>query len=170
MSQSLKVNNLQVVVDATYKNTHDFGTDIAKIFHSWVLSLTNGTGSGSANFAWSDQITITASGSSTIDLSSLTDRFGNAIAPTIVKLLMVRLTSSSDTAASISLGGAASNAWTALLLNSSDLLKIRYQGFALFACKDATGYAVGGSDKNLKILNNSSTQSVVVDVAILGVK
>lgn len=170
MAQTLKTNNLQFVFDGSYRNTNDFATDASRFLHSWVLSLTNGTGSGNANFAWADQLTINASSSTTLDLSSLTDRFGNAIAPTIVKLFAIRLTSSSDTAATISIGNAAATQWVSILEGTNDLAKIRYQGFAIFACKDATGYAIGGSNKSLKILNNSGTQSVVVDVLVVGVK
>lgn len=170
MAQTLKTNELKFVFDGSYRNTNDFGTDASRFLHSWVLNHTNGTGSGNTNFAWSDQLTITASNSSTIDLSSLTDRFGNAIAPSKIKVLAIRLTSSSDTAATISIGGAASNAWTSLLENSSDLLKIRYQGSFMAMCTDSTGYAISGTNKNLKILNNSATQSVVVDVLVVGVK
>jgi len=170
MAQTLKTNALQILFDGSYRNTNDFGTDASRFLHSWSLALTNGTGSGNANFAWSDQITITSSSSSTIDLSSLTDRFGNAIAPTKIKAIGIRLTSSTDTAASISVGAAASNQWTSLLQDATDLIKIRYQGSFMAMCTDSTGYAVSGTNKSLKILNNSATQSVVVDVFVIGVK
>lgn len=171
MAQTLSVNNLQFVLDASYRNTHDYGTDPAKFLHSWVIALTNGTGSGNANFAYSDQITIASSSSTTINLYSLTDRFGNAMAPSAVKLFAVRLYSSSDTAATISIGGStAGNEWLSLLPNSSDLITVRYQGSFIAMCKDATGYAVSNTNKNIKITNNSATQSVVVDVVVVGVK
>lgn len=170
MAQTLKVNRCEFVLDASYRNTHDFGTDPFAFLYSWVLSLTNGTGADQANFSWSDAITITASSSSTIDLNALTDRAGNAIAPSIVKLIGVKLYSSSDTAATISIGNAASNQWVSLLEGTNDLAKIRYGGFVLAGARDATGYAVSGTNKNLKILNNSATQSVVVHVVVVGVK
>lgn len=170
MAQTLKTNALQFLFDGSYRNSNDFGTDPSRFLHSWLLPLTNGTGANNANFAWSDKLTITASNSSTIDLSSLTDRFGNAIAPTIIKLFGVKLVSSTDTAATISIGNAASNQWVSVIEGTNDLVKIRYGGFAVFGCKDATGYAVSGTNKNLKILNNSATQSVIVDVVVVGVK
>jgi hypothetical protein len=170
MAQTLKTQLLNFSLDAFYSNTNDFSTDTARFLHSWVLSLTNGTGANNANFAWSDKLTITSSSSSTIDLSSLTDRFGNVIAPTKVKLFGVKLVSSTDTAATISIGNAAGNQWVSILAGTNDLVNIRYGGFAVFGCADSTGYAISGTNKDLKILNNSATQSVIVDVVVIGVK
>lgn len=170
MATSLKVNNLAMVFNGSYRATNDYGSKAAKFDHDWAIALTNGTGSGSANFAYQDQLTISASSSSTVDLNALTDEFGNAIAPSKVKLLAIRLYSSSDTAASLNIGGAASNTFSAIVANANDIVVCRYQGWIVFACTDSTGYAVDATHKDLKILNNSSTQSVVVDLVVVGVK
>lgn len=170
MATSLNTNRLSFVFNGSYRATNDYGSKAAKFDHDWAIALTNGTGSGSANFAYQDQLTIAASSSTTIDLSSLTDEFGSAAAPTICKLLAIRLYSSSDTAATLSVGAAASNIFSAHLADPTDIVKVRYQGWAVFAAPDATGYAIDATHKNLKIANNSSTQSVTVDFVFVGVK
>lgn len=170
MATSLNVNKLSMIFNGSYRATNDYGSKAAKFDHDWAIALTNGTGNGSANFAYQDQITIAASSSSTVDLYALTDEFGTAMVPIICKLLAIRLYSSSDTAASLNVGAAASNIFSAHLADSTDIVKVRYQGWAVFACMDATGYVIDATHRNLKILNNSSTQSVTVDLVVVGVK
>lgn len=169
-TQSLKSNQLTFIFNGSYRTTTDYDPIASKFDHNWAIELANGTGSGQANFAYQDQITITASSSSTVDLFALTDAFGNSVAPTICKVLAIRLYSSSDTAASINVGAAASNIFSPHLAASNDIVVIRYQGWAIFVAKDATGYAIDATHRNLKILNNSATQSVVVDLVMVGVK
>lgn len=169
MAQTLKTNQLQFVLDASYRNTNDYGTDPSRFLHSWVHSLTNGTGNNQANFAYADQITIASSSSTTIDMFSLTDRFGNAIAPSKAKLIAVRLYSSSDTSASLNIGAAASNIFAAHLANSNDIIVVPYTGMWI-ATAPRSGFTIDATNRNLKIANNSATQSVVVDFVLVGVK
>jgi hypothetical protein len=149
MATSLRTNDLRFVFDGSYRATNDFGSKAAPFEHAWAIALANGTGSGYANFAWQDQVTIT----------QLMAR---------VKVLAIRLTSSSDTAATISVGGAASDPWAAIVGNTNDLITVRYQGWMVLACLDATGYVTSGTSKVVKILNNSSTQSVTCDIVVVG--
>lgn len=170
MAQTLRTNSLTFIFNGSYRNTTDYDPISQKFDHNWAIALSNGTGSGSANFAYQDQLTINASSSTTVDLSSLTDAFGNAIAPTLIKVLAVRLYSSSDTSATLNVGAAATDIFSSIFANSSDIAIVRYQGWLVFACTDATGYDVSSTVKNLKIANNSSSQSVVVDLVVVGVK
>lgn len=170
MATSLKVNKLSFVFDGSYRATNDYGSKAAKFDHDWAIALTNGTGSGNANFAYQDQLTINASSSQTIDLNSLTDEFGSPIAPSKIKLLAIRLNSSTDTAASLNVGAAASNKFSPMFADPSDIAVVRYQGWMIFACLDATGYAVDATHKDLKIANNSASNSAVVDLVVIGVK
>jgi hypothetical protein len=168
MATSLRTNDLRFVFDGSYRATNDFGSKAAAFEHDWAIVLANGTGSGYANFAWQDQVTIVASGNTTFDLRALADEFGTTQLMARVKVIAIRLTSSSDTAATISVFGAASDPWAAPVGNVNDLVTVRYQGWMVLACLDATGYVTSGTSKVVKILNNSSTQSVTCDIVVVG--
>lgn len=168
MATSLKVSDLGFVFGGSFRKTNDFGSVAAKFDHDWAIALANGTGSGYANFAWQDQLTITASSSSTIDLRALTDEFGTSQTVARVKVFAVRLNASSDTSATLNVGAAASNPWAAPFAATNDVAVVRYQGWLVFACKDATAYVTSTTSKDVKIANNSSTQSVTVDVVVVG--
>lgn len=171
MATSLKVNELTMKFNGSYRATNDYGSKAAKFDHDWAIALTNGTGAGSANFAYQDQITITATSNNAFDLyGGMTDEFGTAIVPSTLKLVAIRLNTSTDTAATISIGNGASNQWISAIEGTNDLVKVRLGGWVVFACTDATGYAVSNTNKTLKILNNSATQSVTVDLVVVGVK
>lgn len=169
-TQSLRVNELSFVFNGSYRTTTDYDPIASKFDHDWAIELTNGTGSGNANFAYQDQLTISASSSSTVNLYALTDAFGNAIAPARAKLVAVRLYSSSDTAATINVGAAASDVFSPMFADDTDIAVVRYQGWVVWVAKDATAYVIDNTNKNLKIANNSATQSVVVDLVVIGVK
>jgi hypothetical protein len=168
MATTLRTNDLRFVFDGSYRATNDFGSKACPFEHEWAITLANGTGSGYANFAWQDQVTIAASGNTTFDLRALADEFGTTQLMARVKVLAIRLTSSSDTAATISVFGAGSDPWAAPVGNVNDLVTVRYQGWMVLACLDATGYVTSGTSKVVKILNNSSTQSVTCDIVVVG--
>jgi hypothetical protein len=168
MALTLKTNQLTFIYKGSLRNTNDFTSNAAKFSHDWAIALANGTGSGYANYAYQDQLTINASSSTTLDLTALTDEFGVSRTFTKVKVLAIRLNSSSDTAATLNVGAAATNIFSSIFADSTDIVKVRYQGWVVFACKDATGYAVSGTVKSLKIANNSASNSVTVDVVIVG--
>jgi hypothetical protein len=170
MSNSLKTNTLTWQFNGSYRATNDYGSNAAKFDHDWAIALANGTGSGYANFAYQDQLTITASSSSTLDLTALVDEFGVTQTMTKVKVLAIRLYSSSDTSATLNVGAAAATIFSPMFAASNDIAVVRYQGWLVFACKDATAYTVDATHKSLKIANNSSTQSITVDVVIVGEK
>lgn len=168
-TQTLRSNELTFIFNGAYRTTTDYDPIASKFDHDWAIALTNGTGSGNANFAYQDQLTISASSSTTVNLFALTDAFGNAIAPARAKVVAVRLTSSTDTAATLNVGAAASDVWCPFA-DDTDIQVVRYQGWWVIACLDATGYVIDNTNKNLKIANNSATQSVTVDLVVIGVK
>lgn len=174
-TQTLTTRQLRVILDATYRQTTTLAegsrSNPAKFDHDWALALANGTGAGQANFAWRAQYSIAAGGNQVVDLSALTDEHGNAIAPSKYKAILVRLNEeTTDAAATLSVGNAAANAWTGICSSATALLTVRHGGWIAFACTDATGFAVAGGSKNVKILNNSGTAAAVVDVVVVGVK
>jgi hypothetical protein len=170
VTQTLRSNELTFIFNGAYRTTTDYDPIASKFDHDWAIALTNGTGSGNANFAYQDQLTIAATAGSTVNLFALTDAFGNAIAPARAKVVAIRLTSSADTAASLTVGAAGSDVFSPMFGNDNDVAIVRYQGWVVFACLDATGYVIDNTNKNLLITNNSATQSVTVDLVVIGVK
>lgn len=169
-TQSLRTQQLAFIFNGSYRTTTDYDSIAAKFDHNWAIALAAGTGSGQANFAYQDSITIAASSSTTVDLFALTDAFGNVVAPTICKVLAIRLKSSAYAAASLNVGAAAANIFSPHLAASNDIFVVRYQGWVIFVAKDATAFPIDATHRNLKILNNSTTQSVDVDLVVVGVK
>jgi hypothetical protein len=168
MATSLRTNQLTFIFDGSFRKTNDYNGVATPFKHDWAIALANGTGSGYANFAWQDEYTIAASGNQVVDLRALTDDYGTAQVCTKVAVLAIRLNASSDTAATISVGNAASNGFTGICSSLTATIPIRYEGWVVWVCKDATKMATSATDRNVKILNNSSTQSVDVDVVVIG--
>jgi hypothetical protein len=168
MALTLKTNQLTFIYKGSLRNTNDFSSNAAKFSHDWAIALANGTGSGYANYAYQDQLTINASSSTTLDLRALTDEFGVSRTFTKVKVLAIRLNASSDTSATLNVGAAATNIFSAFLADDTDIVKVRYQGWFVVAAKDATAFTVDATNKDLKIANNSASNSVTVDVVIVG--
>jgi len=171
-TQSLSVRQLTVKLDAIYRQTTFDGTksNPSKFLHDLALTLANGTGAGMANFAWRYQPpAIAAGGNVVIDLSSLTDEFNNAITPSKLKLIIIQFAACTDAAATLSVGNAAANPWTGICSSGTALLPVRLGGWLAFGCVDATGFAIAGGSKNVKILNNGSA-AATVNVIVVGEK
>lgn len=149
-----------------YTSTLDQGIARAAITLENALALTDGTGSGQADRVFSDQRTITASSSETLDLNSMVDPF--AVARTIAKIKMIFIKASSSNVNNVEIGGAASNQFYAnMFKDSSD--KVVLRPGACWMHYDPTGLTVTDSSADsLKIANSSSGSSVVYDILIVG--
>lgn len=132
-------------------------------------SLTNGTGAGQADRRYIAQHTIAASGTLTLNLSSLLDSFGNAVAFLKVKEVYIELTT--GTAASgISIGGG-SNPWVGWISSGTATLGPVGNGcvFYLGCRRDAAGWAVVPSTgDSLRLSNLDAGLAAVVNVLIVG--
>jgi hypothetical protein len=131
-------------------------------------SYTSGTGAGNVDRKYIAQLTIVAGGNVVLNLSSLTDSFGNAIAFLRVKQLYIELTTATA-AASILIGGATNpfGNW----ITPSTAQKRQRNGTAFFdgACRDATGHVVvPTTGDQLKIANEDGALAAVVNVEIEG--
>jgi hypothetical protein len=168
LATTLRTNQLTFIFDGSFRSTNDYNGKSAPFKHDWAVALANGTGSGNANFAWQEEYTIAASGNQVVDLRALVDEFGTTQVVSRVAVIAIRLNASSDTAATLAVGNAASNAFTGLCSSTTATLPVRYQGWFVFVCSDATKLATSATDRNIKILNNSASQSVDVDVVVVG--
>jgi hypothetical protein len=129
---------------------------------------TNGTGAGNVDRKYIAQLTIVASGNTVLNLSSLTDSFGNAVAFLRVKQLYVEL-ATATAAASVLIGGATNPFVNWITVGTTQVRLRNGMCFFLGACRDATGYVVTPTTgDSLKITNEDAGLSAVVNVEIEG--
>jgi hypothetical protein len=131
-------------------------------------TLASGTGAGQADRRYVAQLTVPAGGSTTLNLSSLLDSLGNAIAFLRIKRIYVELTTNTN-AASILVGGG-TNPFVNWLVGTGAQVRVR-NGMALFlgTCKDSTGYVVTPTTgDSFKITNEDGALAAVVNVGLVG--
>lgn len=135
---------------------------------SWTASV--GTGANSADVAYSKSGTIGTSATVTIDLSALTDAFGNSI--TLARVKAFKITNKGTDATNImTVGGNVANAFEGWISTGGtvDIRPATSTNDAAFAIQapDATGYVVG-TDVNLDLENTSATVTMDYEISIIG--
>lgn len=151
----------EYVVDGPFTRivTHDSGR--------LNTSFTDGTTDGKADKIWSDQRTLSASASDSLDLAGgLTDAAGATV--TIVKVKAIVIKAASGNGADIVVGGAASNTFTGPFGGATHTVAVKPGGM-LVLCAPNTGWTVtAGTGDILKVLNGSGSVSATYDITILG--
>lgn len=148
--------------------TADISNETCTLSPSWTQSLTIGTGVGNADQCFADERTLAGSANETLDLQSLTTRFGVAVVLTKVKLLAIKVVSTNSDS-TITVGASGANAFNAPFGGDDTFaITIRPGGWAIFVCDDSTSYAVSATAKDLKIVNNSAT-SLTYDIIVVGI-
>lgn len=144
--------------------TGGLATASSSLNESISLSFADGTAANQANVLWSDSRTLTAT-SEDLDLAGvLASVYGVTVALARVKGLYIKNTHAT---ASLTIGGASSNAWATLFGDATDKLVIPPGGFVLLAAPLATGYTVtAGTGDKLKIDSGAST--IIYRIALLG--
>lgn len=133
-----------------------------KISDSLISSFANGTGTSQANRAYQTTLTISASGTSTTTLTSLTDNLGNALVLTKLRALFVSHLSTS-LASGITLGGGTNPLFGTKIVG----IEILPGDCFPFVCK--TGYAIGlGATDRIRIVNSDASNAATVLLTILG--
>lgn len=174
---TLKTNDKQAS-DALQSTTHAVDLDHKLKFElgssttvEVPANATDGkvTITASANEAYGRVRSIAVNSSENIDLSGvLTDGFGNTIAFTAVKeLVIVNL----DDFATLTVGAAASNAFSTLFADATDAIKVPPRG-SLRITAPKSGFAVtAGTGDILKVASsNDGSGPVKYVIAIVGVK
>ena len=133
------------------------------------LQFTNGNGANQANIAFSDNRSISASSTDSLDLAGgLSDVFGNAITFTEIRGIIVY--SDPDNGDTLDIGGAASNGFNSWVGASGDAVILRPGGLFVLMATDADGYAVTADTGDLlDITNNDSGGAATYDIIIMGV-
>jgi hypothetical protein len=129
-------------------------------------ALANGVAAGQADRRYVAQLSIAASGTVTLNLSSLLDAFGGSIAFLRLKEIYVALTTLSAAAAILVGGG--TNAITSFL--SAGTLQVRNGTVEyLGCCPDSTGYVVTPSTGDqLKFVNSDASLIAYTNVCLVG--
>ena len=155
--------SVKTTITCTTALTSDLSTPKDPLSYSKEQTYTHGTGSGSINTSWHDTRTLTASGNETLDLSDLTDAFGETVNYSTLKELCIK----NDGTTQLIVGGAAANALVACFNDSSDKITIPAGG--KFEWNGGAAGVALGSNINLKIENDNTSTAGEYDIILLGV-
>ena len=156
--------SIKVTLEATLRKALDLGTAQDPLSLVRAVSLASGTGAGQANRSFHDMRTLASGASEELDLTTLTDAFGDAVVMARLKVLYVRDLSGSD---GLLIGGATAGA-LGLFADSGDVLKLPPQGILLVTAPDASGIVVGTSNK-LKFQHAGQTGGALqYEIVMLG--
>src|SRR5579871_1908331 len=106
------------------------------------FDFSDGSGANKVHQCWSSSArSIAASGNEALDLSgSLSDAFGNSIALTKVKAILIK--ASALNVNDVVVGGAASNGFVSPFGDPTDKVNVKPGGLLLLVAPDANGYSV----------------------------
>lgn len=125
----------------------------------------DGSGNEQADFIFHDSRNLAASATENLDLAgSLTDKLGNTLTFTAVKVLYIRNTSTTQT---LSVGGAAANQFINWVANSSDIVNVPPLGELLVTAPYA-GFAVTAGTGDILKVANSAGAAVDYYIVIIG--
>lgn len=157
------------------------GTDYNSLSNSGSISKTVAVASTTANAVagGGDQfisyiLTIAASGTSTVDLTALTNILQQSATLARIKGVVLRLLSTTDDAtngtncSNVTIGNAASNAQKLFLDAATDTFTMKNGGCLSYADPSAAGFVVDASNKNLKIVNNDSSNAAAFQLTVFG--
>lgn len=155
-------------VAGLYTKALDLQLASANVASRFGVALADGTGAGEANRIFADRRTLAASASESLDLAgTLLDAFGDTLTLTRVKALIVVAAAANTN--NVVIGGAVSNAWVGPFGAAAHTAQVRPGGMAVFACTDATGWAVtAGTGDLLQMANSGAGSAVTYDVIVVG--
>lgn len=160
---------MSLAVSAELTSALDLATASVPLSFRRAVSLSDGTGAGSADKIFSDRRTLAASGTEDLDLAGvLLDAFGAAITWARVKGIFI--TAAAANTNNVIVGAASATQW-ATLLNAAGTITLRPGSSfgAVAGVADATGWAVtAGTGDLLKVANSAGSTSVTYDIVIIG--
>lgn len=156
---------IDLKVVGTYGVSIDIGNRSYNLSQIYTNKFANGSGVDQAQVIFTDTRTITASSSETLDLSALTDAFGNTINIVNVKTLIVAPAVGNTN--NVVVGGAGSNPFASPFNAGTDTISVQPGGMLLLSSHTDDGYPVS-TGVNLKMANSSSGTSVTYDIIIIG--
>ena len=136
------------------------------VSQAFSCNLVNGTAADSADL--NHVLTYTLSGSATtIDLSSLTDRYGNAVNFARVRRLTIKNRSTTN-GQILTVSGGSSNPWAAAWGATGSVIvhpsTVNNASALVLLAPNTTGYAVSGTSKTIKLDPGANTFQVDVEI------
>lgn len=150
----------------TFKGTEDISTaEVLKAVHEMTVaeSRADGTGTSAVDGVWSNLALSLASTSTTLDLQSLTDSFGNALSFQKIFWMAIQ---NKDTSNELKVGAAVANQWEPFVSATGDIVVVPANGWFVWA--NTTGATVDATNKDLKLDSPSAT--IAVEIMVIGTK
>lgn len=158
-------SKVAATVTAVFAKSSALSTTKDVLSKSIQKDFQNGTGSGQADLIHQSQRTLTAGSNEELDLAGvLTDPFEDTLAFATVKAILIENLSTTQT---LTVGGAASNAFVNWVGDATDTIKIPPGGFFVLTAP-AAGFAVTADTGDLLKVTNSAGASCIYNIIIIG--
>lgn len=153
----------------TYTSTPSAAISVPAPFNfQFSSTVTAGTGAaGTADKIYAAQVTIAASGNTTVNIGGTpsTDIFGNTIVAVRLKFLYVNNTTLGS-ATSVTVGNATNP--IGLFSAGTATTSVRNGGILLMGDSGATGYAVSnGATDTIKVVNADASNAAIVNLGLV---
>lgn len=160
---------VEILAKLTARETSaaDLGTAAFPASLEKVLQLASGTGANQADRLWTDERTIAASSSETLDLAGvLASAFGATI--TMAKVVAILIVADAGNVNNVVIGDASNP--LALFGGTNPTHAIKPGGVFLVAAPAAAGLATvgAGTTDELKVANSGSGTGVTYKIAVVG--
>lgn len=166
MSAGLKLDVFVKVV-GDYTNSAGVAALDAKISEELLVEFLTGSGLDQASKVYTEALSIAASSSETLDLTTLTDPLGAALSFGAVKAVVIL--ADATNANTILVGNAASNQWAAPFDAATDVVKVMPGGALVLLNPTAAGWTVDSTHKSLKLANSAGGSVVTGSLVVIGI-
>lgn len=156
------------VLALAFAGAPTLGSSTHRVESTYSHTFTDGAGANQVDRIYTEQRTLTASATTTLDLAGvLTDPFGTVITFARIKAILIFADDANTN--NVIMGAAASNQFVGPFGDASDTISTKPGGTTMLIAPDATGWPVSaGSTDNLKFANSAGSTSVIYDLVILG--
>lgn len=167
MASALKLA-LVASIAGKYTGSNDVAAPVQTLNHASTVQLATGTTAGQADLMFTDERTLAASTSESLDLAGgLTDAFGATLG--FAEIVGLLIEADAGNTNDVVVGGAASNAFLGPFADATDKLKVKPGGFAFLAAPTDPAWPVtGGTGDLLQVANGGAGSAVTYTVTVIG--
>ncbi len=159
--------DIAVNILGTYRGANDLAAVTAAFNMRKALGFAPGTGAGQADKIFSDTRQIAASSNDDLDLTSLTDPLGAALAFAGVKGIYVEAAAGNTN--DVVIGGHDSAAFLGPFADATDKIRLKPGEVFFITNRTAAGWAVTGTTADiLRIANGGSGSAVNYSIILVG--
>ncbi|KAF0129254.1 MAG: hypothetical protein FD152_2211 [Xanthobacteraceae bacterium] len=159
--------DIAVQILGSYTGSNDIAAVTAAFSKRKALGFTPGTGAGQADKVFSDTRSIPASSNDDLDLTSLTDPLGAALAFAGVKAIYIEAAAANIN--EVVVGGHDTAAFLGPFADASDKVKLKAGEVLLVTNRTAAGWAVTATTADiLRIANGGSGSAVGYSIILVG--